>query len=151
MSWITLTEAHLENHLSGDELDALKTESLADGQDSPVDDILTEVTRKVRGYVGANPANTLGEAGTIPDELKDSALQIVKWELINRLPGMSFLADERREDQKDDAIRLLERVADGKFAIAQPETASDEVVNSAHVAVVTSRTKKATSTELNGL
>lgn len=151
MSWITLTQTHLEDYLTGNELSRLQSAALADDQDNPIPDIIADVVEEVRGRVAANPRNTLGANGKIPDELNAAALAIVRWRVINRLPGLKSLATEERKDEKDDALRLLRDVAADKFSIAQPDTATEETVSGGGVSIVKSSTQRAGRDQLKGL
>lgn len=119
MSWITLTEAKVKTALSGPEYVAYTTKALAEGQDSPLPDIITQVAKIVRGYVAACTKNTLGAGLTIPEELEGAALDLIAWRLITRLP-LSGVLLERIEKKKEDAEDLLKLVGTCKFAVEQP-------------------------------
>ena len=121
MAWITLTEANLGERLAAAELAALQSAAVG-AYGNTVPDVLASVVAEVRGRVAANGRNQLGAAGTIPDELKAAALAIARWRILSRLPGMKSLQDEARRSEYADALSLLAAVADGKFAILQPET-----------------------------
>ena len=121
MAWITLTEANLGERLAGAELAALQTAATGSAGNT-VPHVLESVVAEVRGRVAAYSRNKLGPAGTIPEELKASALAITRWRILSRLPGMKSLQDEARRAEYADALSLLSAVADGKFAILQPET-----------------------------
>lgn len=125
MSWITLTEAHVLTKLSAPELAALKSAATGAGQADPLPEIVAQVVREVRGHVAGCDKNTLGPAGTIPDELQGAALNRVRYELATRLPVASLLTDARKESNRD-ALTLLQRVASCQFAIVQPETAGEQ-------------------------
>ncbi len=117
--WITLTETDVQTRLSGPELAALKSAALATGQSDPLPALVASVAREVRGYVAAGERNTLGPAGTIPDELESASLARVRYELATRLPVASLLTEARKEANRD-ALARLRDVAAGKFLIVQP-------------------------------
>jgi hypothetical protein len=147
MSWQTLLTADVLSKLSGPELDALQTAALADGQKDPVPGIILTVTDEIRGYVAANPNNRLGASGTIPVKLVSAALAIIRHRICTRLPVASLLTEQRIRE-KEDAIRLLERVADNKFAVEDPvtgETATPKVQQ------VSTPTRKTSRDKLSGL
>jgi phage gp36-like protein len=117
MAWITLTDADLETRFAGAELAALRQKALSSGQGDPVPVVLAEVVDLVRGYVAGHQVNQLGVGATVPAKLKTAALSIVRYELLNRL-GMRVSED--RKQAYLDAIRLLEQVARGQFAVDEP-------------------------------
>ncbi len=126
--WITLDADIIAERLSGPELSAMQSAALASGQDgaSLTDNAAERVTNSIRGYIAASAKNTLGPAGTIPDELLDCALALVVHQIITRLPGMEALLDERRMKNREEALQLLRDVAAGKFALVQPEAAGQQ-------------------------
>lgn len=151
MSWITLTEAGVQTKLAGAELAALKTAALASGQTNPLPEVITQVTREVRGYVAACSRNTLGTEGTIPDELELAALNRIRYELATRLPVASLLTDARKDANRA-ATEQLKEVAACRFLIVPPATAATEqAATGAAVQVATSSTRKAGRSQLSGL
>lgn len=146
MAWITITEDDVLTVLSGAELEGYRAAALADGQVDPVDPTIAQVTDLVRGYVAGNPANTLGATG-IPQKLLPPALDIIAYRIPNRV-GQD--AGETRKALQDQAIRLLEQVAAGKFGIEEPETASTED-NAGGIQVASSSTRKTGRDNLSGL
>ena len=121
MSWVAITEADILTHISGAELSALRAAALADGQADPVQPSIDQVTAQVRGYVAGCSSNTLdSDTTTIPDRLLASACDMVIVAIIGRIPGYEL--DDKREDNYDKAIRLMEQVASCKFAVTDPET-----------------------------
>jgi hypothetical protein len=125
MSWITLTEAHIATAITGPELTAAKSVVLATGQTPPLAEVLGQVTGYVRSRVGACDKNTLGPAGTIPDELLAAAIDIAIYRLTKRLPG-KILAKQERIDAADKAESLMRDVAACNVALVQPETAGEQ-------------------------
>lgn len=150
MSWITLAESDVQARLAGAELTALKTAALASGQTNPLTPIIAQVIQEVRGYVAACGNNRLGEGSTIPQELENDALAIIRYRLATRLPVSSLLNDARKEEYRD-ALRKLERVADCRFRIEQPAVVSDQVIAGPAIEVAGSTTRKATREKLTGL
>jgi hypothetical protein len=151
MSWITLTEAGVQTKLSGAELVALKTAALAVGQTNPLPEVLTLVTREVRGYVAANSKNVLGAEGTIPDELESAALNRIRYELATRLPVASLLT-QARTDANTAATALFKEVAADRFRIVPPVTeATEQAATGTAVQVVTSSTRLTNRDRMSGL
>lgn len=124
MAWITINEAHLAERLAAAELTAVQTAATGDAG-NPVPEVLSAVVGEIRGRVAANPRNRLGEAGTIPGELRAAALAIARWRVLSRLPGMRMLQDDARRMEYNDGLALLAAVARGDFAIEQPEDPID--------------------------
>lgn len=125
--WIALTEADVATGLTGPELTAAKTAALKVGQTDPVADVIDDVTREVRSRVAACKANSLGDAGMIPDECKGHAVSLCVFRLAKRLPR-AVLLDEDRRTANTQAIAFLRDVAACDVALEQPETPSEEVV-----------------------
>jgi hypothetical protein len=126
MAWVSITEAMVAERLAGPELAAYKSAALGTGQTNPLPNIITRAVDEVRGYIAACRANTLGEAGTIPEKLLDAALAVIRYRLISRLP---VTLTQSRIDEKDDALRLLKEVAACRFAVEEPTTASTEALS----------------------
>jgi hypothetical protein len=124
MSWLTITVDTLKTRNAGAEVTALQESALGDGQTDPVVEIIQMVTDEVRGYI-ATANIPLGAGATIPSKLLLAAINRIRFEAATRLPGGSMLDDDRRS-ANDAAVRLLERVADGKFAVEEPTTEDDE-------------------------
>lgn len=138
MSWQTITTDLVKTRLAGPEVSALQTAALASGQTDPLPEIVTQVVDEVRGYVSAG-GYTLGTGATVPSKLLSATLAIIRYRLSTRLPVKSLITEDRK-NENDAAIRLLERVADGKFAVEEPETASTEQAGGASPSV-TERTR----------
>lgn len=151
--WITLTEEDVQGRLAGAELTALKGAALASGKTAA--EVLTQaigdVTLQVRGYVGACARNTLGETGTIPDELRTAALALIRDFLFTRLPGLQTLNDETRQKETERAVQQLRDAAACKLAIVPPETAAESQAAGPAVQLVSSRTRVATREKMGGL
>lgn len=143
MAWITLTAAHLKGKISDAEYGSVTAASLATGQTAAaiVEEELESTTVMVRGYVSGFRGNVLGEAGTIPDEVKDAALCIMRHKVFTRVPGLKRLLDEGRVREYEDAIKLLRDVAAGRFRIVGPTTAAptEEQAGGGTVSVITKR------------
>ena len=125
MAWIEVTLDHLKGKLTGPEVSALQTAALAEGQQDPIPEETERVVREVRGYVAACKQNVIAPGITIPEELLDATLAILVVRINTRLPSKVLLTEERM-DAKNDALRLMNMVAQCNFGLAQPEEASDE-------------------------
>ena len=134
MSWITITEAQALAALSGAEQTALAAQNTRDAKADPVPAIITAVTRDARSAVRAYRGNSLGPDGTIPDEMLQAALAIIRYELLNQLPLAKTLLTQTRIDAKKDADAFFDKVAKGTRSIEQPPSnqVSPEVSPRAH-------------------
>lgn len=127
MSWITLTEADALTVVNAKLLDAARTKALAAGQPDPLDETLLQVIDQVRGAVGGCKANVLGAAGTIPQKLKGTALDLFAVRITNRLdidPSESKLLLYKS------AEATLRAVAACSFDIEEPVEKTPEVSSS---------------------
>lgn len=128
MAWRTLTESDLLTRLSGAELAGFRAAALGESQEDPVEYILEQVTDLVRGYIAGNRNNTLGTAGTLPAKLIGPAVDLALMEVMKRAAGIVIDPAGARAEAAKAAERLLVRVADGKFAIEEPEEAATDDV-----------------------
>ncbi|MEM0964793.1 MAG: phage protein Gp36 family protein [Verrucomicrobiota bacterium] len=119
MSWISITEDDIERRLTGGEFTAVREAALSDGQPDPLPEEIKSAVRRVRGSVAACDRNKVGPDGTIPDELEDAFLAILRYKLLTRLPDVGLISDDRRREY-DDAIALLKDTARCDFAVEQP-------------------------------
>ena len=147
--WITLAATDLSSHLSEAERTGLPV-SLPDGSTvaSMLGVILSQVTLMVRARVGAYHSNTLGADGTIPDELKSTALTIVRSNLLTRV---DMPVSQDRERETSEAYDTLKAVARGEFAIVAPETVSDSQPAGPSITVAVYTPRVASRTSLAGL
>lgn len=124
MSWIAITSSFLLEKVTGPEKTALSGAALGAGQTDPLTDIILNVVREVRGYCGGR--FTLGTGDTIPSELLDAALAMIRYRAYNRLPVGKGLLTQTRIEEYNDALVLMRDVARGNFAIVPAETAATE-------------------------
>lgn len=126
--WVSLTADDLLRSLTGPERTAVQRAATEPGQADPLETILADVVKEVRGYVAAYNGNTLGEGDTIPDELRGAAVARARFEAFTRLPvGRSLLTEDRVEANRS-AVAVLRDVAAGRFRLVQPSTASTEEI-----------------------
>jgi len=125
MAWISITTSEVQTRLTGPELSAVQQIALAPGQTNPLPELIGQVVDEIRGYIAAHAANKLGAGSTIPQKLLGAALAMIRYRLATRLPVRSLLTQERTDENRE-AIRLLERVADGRFKIEEPTQADTE-------------------------
>lgn len=149
MSWRTITEADVLTKMSSPELEAFRATAIADGQADPITAAITSVSELVRGYVASNPSNDLDAvADTVPVRLIPAAVDILVVDIPARAAGTQIDPDDARSKAKAQAIKLLERVADDKFAIEDPVTGTES--SSCGATVVGQRTARVTPDNLRG-
>ncbi len=123
MAWGTVTAADVEASLNVGELSDYRKHIVS--ASDPLPTIIDDVVSMVRGYVAAR--NALAASG-IPPALRAPAIDIIIYRLAKRvLRGGD--KDETRKSANDDAVKLLEAVASGKFSVA--ETADPDIDPSA--------------------
>lgn len=124
MSWTEITVAEITAYLSGPELQALQTAALATTQGDPLPPVIDQAVAEVRGFVDAWDGNALGPDGTVPVRLKGATAALIVYRALLRLPVQ--LPDpaimDARKGEADAALRTLQAVAAGRFAIDQPTT-----------------------------
>lgn len=122
MAWISLTRDDLRGRLSKPELQRLPDVARASGitAEQLLAAAIDEVVREVRGYVAVH--NTLGPSGTLPDELENAALALIRRVIFGRVPGVDDLFGDIRKSEVADAQSLLRRVATAQFRIVAPES-----------------------------
>lgn len=153
MPWNILTSEDLQNKLTAAEFSAITQASLPDGKTSAdvVAEEIANVTQEVRGYVAGYAPNVLGDGATVPDELRDVALVILRHRTFTRLPNMKRLLDELRVKEYEEAMRKLRDVAVGRFRVVNPETPAAQQASGGGVQVVSKTKRRATRKGLSGL
>jgi phage gp36-like protein len=148
MAWQTISIDNVKTRLAGAEVAALQESALSAGQADPLPEIVEGAVDEVRGYISA--ASYILEAGsTVPSRLVNATLAIIRHRIATRLPGRSFLNEDRIREYQD-AIRLLEQVASGKFALEAPVTADTEV-SGGPAPSFTAKTRVFTSEDEDGI
>lgn len=153
MAWNTLTLDDVKHYVSGSEYAGVTPAALASGQDADtvVEGIIADVVQEVRGYVKACAVNTLGAGSTIPDELRSAALAVIRARIFTRLPGMAALNDEQRQSETRSAELRIRDAGKCLIAIEAPETASEQVIASPQVTVITRPVRTASRDAMKGL
>lgn len=150
MAWVTLTKDDLYQVMAASEVESVGRlqketgdlfqtdqaelievdQGVALMDPPPFDDLLTpaisRVINMVRGYIDASGRYTLGPAGTVPESLVSTTLDILVVEVWKRLGGDLMDVGEQRRNSFDEAMGRLRDVAQGNFGIAEPLIPSDE-------------------------
>ena len=138
--WTGLTINDLAVHISAPELAAFTQTILQAGQPDTVSGLINDMIIYVRGFVSRG-GNVMGIEGTIPQELTHITIDLVKQHLFNRVASLKIFADSMKDSVTED-MKILERVADGKFNVSLPITSplyQMQVSASAQIATPRSR------------
>ena len=126
MSWTTLQPDDIRARLSETERLAL-ARATGDLGDAIPADLLGQTASLVRGYIAAHRGNALAaEALAIPPSLKSAALDLAVVAYSIRAAGTLLDPKGARAAARDAAIRLLQDVAAGRFAVEPTGDAADE-------------------------
>ena len=124
-TWITISQGDVLASINNSELTAALNTALAAGQANPLDTLIADVTAEARGYVRRR--NTLGQSGTLPQELKNAAIDMIIYRAANRLRKKAIAEDKKADN--DEALRKLEAVAEGTVAVSAPDNPTTEVTS----------------------
>ena len=127
-----------DHRLAGAELSAYRGAGKAAGQADPLPEVIAAVVDEIRGYVAACESNVLGAGNTIPDKLKSTALAMIRFRLISRLP--LTVGEDRRQEYRD-ALDLLREVAACRFRVEEPTTPETVEHIAAPTPSITARTR----------
>jgi len=151
-TWIQITQSDVADYLASPQLEALRTQALADGQTDPLPRVIADTTALIRARLAAIPGVRLSaDAALLPPELKQTAIALIIEATQARLPALELTGDQvRRADEARDHLHTL---VTSRTAITAPETAEAPTLRqgSAHIEVPVSRIRKATGDSLSGL
>lgn len=150
-SWIEITVEDLYDYLVAPQIDTLRKRALAPGQDDPLEDIIGDVTARVRAEISGNQRNMLSaNKREIPQNLKSTACYLILECAQTRFPALKLANDQIR--LADDAREYLRRIAKGEVPVELPDHAEcPSAFNPGKgVAVVASRRRVATGDSLGG-
>ena len=144
MAWVTLAASDVQAAISVNEYTVYRRDSIQAGQADPITQLLTDVTNLVRGFAGRCVA--LGPVGTIPEKLKNAAVDIVIYRLETRMKREPIAA---RTAAYEGAMELLHLVGNREFDLEEPLIVTENSV--APQSRITSRTRYFTSDTQDGL
>jgi hypothetical protein len=96
------------------------------GNTSQLQNILSRTVAATRGSI-IGGGNRLGPDGTIPDQLRQEVIDIIRWQWINAFPQLRSLASESRQKLHDDARATINSVAKGQIRVEVPPTSISAV------------------------
>ncbi len=124
MAWRALTRNDILSKLSGGELENIEAQLSESGTSLAV--LIAQTTDRVRGYIAAHPANTLGPEDTLPERLIADTVAYLIPELWSHTAGMIIDLDDTRRSSADRAEKLFRDVASGRYLVEDPDTAGDD-------------------------
>ena len=130
MTWRTITEADLLQHISGVELDTFRGVVLGDGQADPIPGYLDAAAKEAASFAAA-AGYEVGASGTAPAELIAPCCARVVVQLMARAAGSLIDPDGVRQKASDQALTRFREVQAGKFQLSEllAETMQDEPSN----------------------
>lgn len=132
--WITLTPADLRTRFSSREMDAMQRANNA-FDDSAAQAVLDQTADTARGYIAGWSKNRLASAThSIPTSLKATCLDMAVVDYSQSAAGALIDPKSLRQKAYDRAIKRLESVGEGKFAVEQPSAAEAETSSSSNSA-----------------
>ena len=131
MPWNTLATADIEAEILPDEVTALQTIA---GSSTILATILTTVLAELQAQILVG-GNQIGQAGTVPDQIRGDAIAIVRWRWFSSLPKTD-LQGEFRKAQYDAAQTHIARIRDGKEKVEIPASPQNVAGPSNRVEIV---------------
>ncbi|MBR1836697.1 MAG: DUF1320 family protein [Kiritimatiellae bacterium] len=111
-NWRAPTETDLAAALSQREIDAFRASPAASLAEDPVAALLAQAAGETRGACRSNGRVRMGPEGTVPPSLMRAVVAIAAFDALKRLP---VAVGEDRRRAKEDALALLEKVAEGRI------------------------------------
>ena len=147
MAWRIPVEADLAAALSQREIDAFRASPGRSGDGDPVRAILDQAAAEARAACRSNGKVRLAPAANaIPDSLMRAVMAIVAFDILKRLP---VPVGEDRRLAKDDALKLLKKVAEGRIV---PESDGEEtLVGGPAIELAGSSRRRVTDRTVEGL
>lgn len=125
MSWIILQPSDLKGRFAPSELAAFQR-AKADLDDKSLAAVLLEVSGDIRNYVAGNRKNRLAAPPAIPGNLKNVALTLAVVVYSTTVAGILLDPKSARAKAEERAIARLEKIAEGKLAVDQPDPADPD-------------------------
>jgi hypothetical protein len=115
MSWNTLATTDITAEILPDEVTMLNT---IQGGSSILATILSTVTAEILAGILVG-GNQIGQAGTVPDQIRSDAIALVRWKWFCSLPKTDLQSDFRRA-QYDEAVKRMEKIRQGREKVEIP-------------------------------
>jgi hypothetical protein len=115
MPWNPLATTDITAEILPDEVTALNT---IQGSTTILAGLLANVIAEVQAGILVG-GNQIGQSGTVPDQIREDVISIVRWKWFASLPKTDLQSDFRRQ-QYDEAIKRLEKIRSGEEKIEIP-------------------------------
>jgi hypothetical protein len=115
MSWNPLAATDVTAEILPDEVAALNT---VQGSTAILSGILTNVVAEVQASVLVG-GNQIGQSGTVPDQIREDVIALVRWKWFASLPKTDLQSDFRRE-QYNAAVKRLDDIRTGREKVEIP-------------------------------
>ena len=149
-SWITIATSDLNDYLVAAQVSALRSAALAPGQTDPFGRVMPDIAERIRMKIQSCANNQLSAVdNTIPPELKWVACYLIIEALQVRIPGLKLTDDQK--NQVDRAVTQLDRIADCKDKVSQPDDAVQPDVAGAPLQIVCQPVRTTSRDTLQGI
>jgi hypothetical protein len=115
MSWNTLATTDVTAEILPDEVTALNT---VQGSTSILAGILANVVAEVQASILVG-GNQIDQVGTVPDQIREDVIAMVRWKWFASLPKTDLQSDFRRQ-QYDEAVKRLGDIRKGSEKVEIP-------------------------------
>jgi len=122
MAWTAVTSEDVLSEFTLREQEAVTASQ--DGEDS-LDGILTRTLAMARGFISA-AGHTLGDAGTVPDQMLHDVIAVARWRLLVSVAALKPLATEHRKQAHDNAMKRFESVGSGDLRVELASAVPDD-------------------------
>ena len=125
MAWLTLTAADVTAQLSDAESSAVIA---ALGTSNKLPGLVTNVIQQIRGDIRAGGYAMDSTVTTLPSELLNDAVAVIRWKLLLSLPGCEYLMTPERKDENKEAIAKFRSIAARKRQVELPDAQVARVI-----------------------
>jgi hypothetical protein len=115
MPWNTLATTDVTAEILPDEVAALNT---VQGSTSILAGILANVIAEVQSSILVG-GNQIGQSGTVPDQIREDVIAMVRWRWFASLPKTDLQSDFRRQ-QYDEAVKRMGSIRKGSEKVEIP-------------------------------
>jgi hypothetical protein len=115
MAWNTLATTDVTAEILPDEVAALNA---IQGSTSILSGILTNVVAEAQASILVG-GNQIGQSGTVPDQIREDVIAIVRWKWFASLPTTDLQSEFRRQ-QYEEATKRLGRIRNGEEKVEIP-------------------------------
>jgi hypothetical protein len=115
MSWNTLATTDVTAEILPAEVTALNT---IQGSSSILAGILANVIAEVQASILVG-GNQIGQSGTVPDQIREDVIALVRWKWFASLPQTDLQSEFRRQ-QYDEAVKRLGNIRSGGEKVEIP-------------------------------